>query len=1084
MDWSGGPSANTLKDGAGCRLNGGPEPSGEDDARIGRVVAGGQYRVLRRLGSGGFGVVYEVETVIGRLRRALKVLNGRWVSDGAMREQFVNEALILEQVNHPNVARCYAAGILGAGGEPYLLFELIDGVDLERAIRSEEGQGGRFEPLRAVRIAKQIASGLVAAHTAGVLHRDLKPANVLVVRAGRSDEQAKLADFGLAKVTEYGSTATENISGTPQFMAPEQFTPGARLDPRVDLWQLGAILFFLLTGRPPYRLVEGEGPFSILAQQQRHAKAGPAPGEVVPRLSSYFSLNSLVARLLAGEPSERPGSAAEVCAELVAIEQSLSPSPALSGSETVVQALCARPSASGWSALCRHLQMADTEPALVDVAERSLEDWPDEWRAAPCGWWEAVRRGDRHPLWRLARVLDLSGRGLGDEEVRQLAENPAVASLRQLSLAGNKVGNSALAALAASPHLTQLEQLDLSHNRLTSAGVELLSKSSRLSALKSLNLAFNGIGARGAAALAASGLRPIELHLSYNDIRTEGAVALAGSEAVANLKVLRLAGNRIGPDGAAALAMSPHLKLEELDLAHNGIGAHGAAALALSKNAAHLRILLLAHNELGRQGLRTLLGSSGFESLEELDLSANRIGAAGALDLASSPFMRRLHRLRLADNDLGDAGLATLLSAPNSAGLRALDVSQNDLSHAGAGLLSGGHPQLEELDLSRNPLGNEGAVALGEALARMRVRSLRVNQCGFRGEHLALLLKGAAGRLRVLEASGNHLGETGAAALVRLPQATCLVELNLADDELGPGGASALVSAAKLASLVALNLDSNAIGDEGASALVRSSAGLPALERLSMADNDIGVDGALALACSTLAARLNVLDLAHNRLGDSGAEAVAFQSWPGLRELRLADNGVGFAGVASLLGDRGLSGLLGLDVTHNAQVGLLDLHSLSRDRVALMESSFALLSAQGADFAERFYDELFARYPHVKGLFAQTDMRRQQGHLMAALVMVIENLRNPDGLEQRLADLGQRHLAYGVLPSHYYALCSTLLDSIRDSLGKEWTPEIHGAWSDGLEAIARVMMNSQMRMAGTGRHPAPAASEALPQFQD
>ncbi|HUV13163.1 MAG TPA: serine/threonine-protein kinase, partial [Acidobacteriota bacterium] len=184
------------------------------DPWVGKKVAGRQYRVLRRLGSGGFGVVYEVETIVGGLKRALKVLMEHWVLDKKVRERFINEALLLEEINHPNVARCFSAGIMDDGGGLYLLFELINGQPLSRLILDEDGAPQSLEPLRAVRIAKQVASGLMAAHAKQILHRDLKPANILVVREEKSTEQAKLLDFGIAKLLEVDVTSSGQLLGT------------------------------------------------------------------------------------------------------------------------------------------------------------------------------------------------------------------------------------------------------------------------------------------------------------------------------------------------------------------------------------------------------------------------------------------------------------------------------------------------------------------------------------------------------------------------------------------------------------------------------------------------------------------------------------------------------------------------------------------------------------------------------------------------------------------------------------------------------------------------------------------------------
>ncbi len=292
------------------------------DALLGKTVAGGQFRILQRLGSGGFGVVYEVETPIGGLRRALKVLREDWADEESVRKRFINEGIAVEQINHPNVARCFAAGTLDQGGQLYLLFELINGVPLSSLVGcSEGGPPSRFEPQRAVRLARQVGSGLVAAHSKHILHRDLKPANVMILDAGTQTERVKLLDFGIAKCLGGEVTWTAGLVGTPAFMAPEQFSADSVQGPSVDLWQVGALLFAMLTGRAPY---EPEIP-TLLGFHQLHRPAGqpgPKPSEVVDGLTAHPALDQLVARLLSTDPADRPASAAEVCEELDAIEES------------------------------------------------------------------------------------------------------------------------------------------------------------------------------------------------------------------------------------------------------------------------------------------------------------------------------------------------------------------------------------------------------------------------------------------------------------------------------------------------------------------------------------------------------------------------------------------------------------------------------------------------------------------------------------------------------------------------------------------------------------------------------------------
>ena len=1039
-----------------------PDSEWPADRRLGETVVGGQYRVLRRLGAGGFGVVYLVETVVGGLRRALKVLHTEWLASPEMRDRFINEAVVLEQVNHPNVARCYAVGTLEDDEALYILLELVDGVPLSALLKGDGGAARTLTPARAVRIAKQVASGLVVAHANDVLHRDLKPDNILIRDPGTAEELAKLIDFGIAKtMAERTAPHTGDLLGTPLHMAPEQIAPGTPLDARVDLWQLGAVLFQMLTGQVPYA-DDGEGMAGLKRRHAARQEEGPRPSEINPALASHPPLDTLVSRLLSTSPPRRPRGATQVCEELARVEHTLLPKAAVTGSMGLLEALCATPGEGAWWALTRYLsEQGERQEQLVARAETLMEEWPEVLRRAPVSWWETVRRGEPHPLWSLARALDLSGRCLGDDDVEALVAQPSLVSLTHLTLADNEIGNTGVLALASSPRLQGLKALDLSRNRITAAGAQHLVASQQLTQLRHLSLAGNGLGIGGAEALARAPFPLRTLDLTDNDLQAAGATALAGSAALADLETLSLAGNQIGSDGAGAVAVSHTLtQLRSLDLSHNGIGASGMAALALSNNVGRLRALRLAQNNLGLQGIELLLQSNRLAALEELDLASNEFGAQGAMALSSSPFTRRLKALQVADNALGDAGLAALLGASHLTGLRSLGVSQNGVTAAGATLLGGASGELEDLDLSTNELGPAGAAALGAVLPRTHLSRLNVSACGLTGEAIATLIQGGRGVITSLAVAGNGLEAEGVRRLAAVAEAGTLVELDVSSNGLGATGVEALALSPYLKNLRRLAGSSNGLRDEDGATLARAFDMLPNLEDLEVSDNGLGAVSAVALSTAAVASRLVRLGLAHNQLGDGGAGALAQGRWHALQELDIERNGVSLAAAASLLSAPGVTVLSRVRFSHNALAGEIDMNSLAQQKVEVLEASFAAVAAQPADVAELFYGRLFARYPAVKPLFAHISMRKQQQHLMDALVTVIDNLRQPDAVEAVLKELGERHIDYGALPSHYHAVTSTLLATLRDVAGDAWTDEVDDAWHDGLEAVVSVMLRA------------------------
>ena len=204
----------------------------------------GKYRILRKLGQGGMGVVYEAEdTLLGR-RVALKVLPESLAADAKAMSRFRREARAAHRLDHPHVVAMF--DINQQKGIYFIAMELMTGGTAEDRTRGDRS----LDWSEATRLTAQACAGLGAAHRAGILHRDIKPSNLLLT----ADGCCKISDFGLAKAVDKTQTqtltATGTVLGTPNFMSPEQCR-SEEMDARSDLYSLGATYFSLLTGRSP-----------------------------------------------------------------------------------------------------------------------------------------------------------------------------------------------------------------------------------------------------------------------------------------------------------------------------------------------------------------------------------------------------------------------------------------------------------------------------------------------------------------------------------------------------------------------------------------------------------------------------------------------------------------------------------------------------------------------------------------------------------------------------------------------------------------------------------------------------------------
>ncbi len=269
----------------------------------------GRYLVKRLIGEGGMGVVYEAEHVdIGR-RVAVKVLHAAFTRHAEVVSRFRSEARAATRIGHPHIIDVFDSGTT-VDGAVYFVMEFLDGKDLGELVRQEKTLPVR----RSIAIAREICQALAAAHKAGIIHRDMKPENVFLVDRDGQKDFVKVLDFGIAKTVEgitdrVGRLTTPGMAmGTPEYMAPEQ-AAGQQADPRVDVYAVGAILYEMLTGRPPH---EGATIIEVLTKKATEA---PTPIENlrpdVPR-----ELARLTMRALALLPEERPQSMDKLAEEL------------------------------------------------------------------------------------------------------------------------------------------------------------------------------------------------------------------------------------------------------------------------------------------------------------------------------------------------------------------------------------------------------------------------------------------------------------------------------------------------------------------------------------------------------------------------------------------------------------------------------------------------------------------------------------------------------------------------------------------------------------------------------------------------
>jgi hypothetical protein len=308
----------------------------EPDDLIGALVDG-RYKVLESMASGSMGVVYKAERVpVGKVV-AIKFLHATFAGDSEFLARFERETRVMSKLAHPNCVSVVDFGVWESA--PYLVMEYVAGTTLRSIIDQ-----GPLTPMRALGIARQIASGLAHAHTQGIVHRDVKPANIMISDEIGAGEHVRILDFGLARLrgaVGRDATQTNVVVGTPNYMAPEQTVGGGIIDARTDVYAVGIVLFEMICGDRPF---QAEDTLALLGMH----RAAPIP-KLVDRVEGVEipdGVQAIIERALAKSPEDRFQSAIELAQAIDAVTSAIT-AAMVGGDSRPIAATTSRRNAAG-----------------------------------------------------------------------------------------------------------------------------------------------------------------------------------------------------------------------------------------------------------------------------------------------------------------------------------------------------------------------------------------------------------------------------------------------------------------------------------------------------------------------------------------------------------------------------------------------------------------------------------------------------------------------------------------------------------------------------------------------------------------
>jgi len=306
--------------------------SGQGADGPGARVLAGRYRLDEVVGRGGMSTVYRgTDLALDRVVAVKVAMDPLLERDPVYAARFKREARAAAAIPNPGVVTVFDAG--ADGPTRYIVMEYVEGRDLAEVLRDEPAH--RLEPMRAARIAEQVADTLAAAHAAGIVHRDIKPGNIMIT----PQDGVKVLDFGIARLSDGVSlTQTASVLGTAPYMSPEQ-AMGQPADARSDIYSLGCVLYEMLTGKPPFL---ADVAAAVLHQ---HVRVAPKPPSALnPDVPPV--LDALVLEMLAKSPDDRPQTAADVRDRLAALDKATDPTRPLPPAEPIPPVAVVPPPAS------------------------------------------------------------------------------------------------------------------------------------------------------------------------------------------------------------------------------------------------------------------------------------------------------------------------------------------------------------------------------------------------------------------------------------------------------------------------------------------------------------------------------------------------------------------------------------------------------------------------------------------------------------------------------------------------------------------------------------------------------------------